>query len=126
MIFNERSNKHCLRDKNLFWNFSQGTWNFIVSMLFACVMFFGVNSELKWVSNLHLVFTGLAIVSAYVSMLGYYKGGISLKASILAAVVGLGGFVFMFLWPLFTTAEAEMWAAFPIVVWEFGTDKKRI
>lgn len=123
MTFFLRSLFHVHRHRNLFWKFSQGTWNFIVSMLFACVMFFGVNSEVKFVSTLHLIFTGLAIVSAYVSMLGYYNKGVRLHGAILATSVGLGGFLFMFLWPLFTTAEAEMWAAFPLMVWIFGTNK---
>lgn len=126
MVFLIRSLFHPLKHKNLFWKFSQGSWNFIVSMLFACVMFFGVNSPIRIISILHLVFTALAIISAYISMLGYFDKGVKMHAAILATSVGLGGFMFMFLWPLFTTAEAEMWAFFPPMVWVFGTNKLKL
>lgn len=127
MVFMLRGLFHPRKDDRIFkifWDVSQGQWNIFVSIMFACVMFFGVNSEIKLISNLHMVFTAIAIVSGHISMLFYPKTDIGFHGAILGSSVGLVGFIFMYLFPFFTTAEAELWTAFPLIVWLIGSTKK--
>ncbi len=123
-----RSFTHERKDRFMFhiiwWNLRQRHWNRFIGMLFACVMYFGVNHD-GWIGTLHLVFTGSAIAAAYVGMTMYYRlNTINGHGAILGAACGICGFLFAYLTPFLTTAEGEMIAAIPIMIWIGSTTKK--
>lgn len=122
-VFLIRSIYHPKKDEVLFYGTTQGRWNLYVSLAFALVMFFGVNSEIGFVGTLHKIFTVMAIFMAHIAMLGYYKKGVGLHGSIMGSVFGLVGFFLFYFLMLITIAEAEMWTAFPILIWIIGTTK---
>lgn len=121
-----RSFQHNRKDRMMFrivWNIRQRHWNRLTALLFACVMFFGVNHD-GLIGTLHLVFTGVAIASAYVGMVWYYQvRTVRSHGAILGAACGVLGFLFAYLTPFLTTAEGEMIAAIPITIYVFSTTK---
>lgn len=97
--------------------------NRLVGYLFFGVLCLGVNSGLKWVKTLHLIFTGLAIGAAYLNLYCYQKRKIMKVAAIFSAVVGIGMFLWSFLGNTLTIAEGEAFAAIPIIIWIWSTTK---
>jgi len=129
MVFRLRAFYHSRREEILFkllWPIKHRYWNEFVSWAFIIVLCFGVNSELWWVHKMHIYSTAIAIVSAHVSMLFYYDRGVALHGAILGSSIGLVGFLFMYLFPVFTTAEAELWTAFPLIIWIVFSTKREL
>lgn len=56
------------RNKKVFKRIRVRDLDFTTGVLFLCVMIFGVNSEVLFIEKSHLVFTGLAILIAYLNM----------------------------------------------------------
>lgn len=85
--------------------------------MFAGVLIFGVNSEVKWVSDLHYIFTGAGIVSGYIGLLFWSKTKRQRLWSYIAVAIGIGGFVLGFIFKYYSTSWAEVIAAFPLAFW---------
>lgn len=122
-IFILRSFLHDRRNRMMFWIIRQRHWNRFIAMLFACVMFFGVNHD-GIIGTLHLVFTALAILAAYIGMMYYYRTNtIEGWGAVVGSASGIGLFLFSYFMPFLTVAEGEMIAAIPIIIWIYSTTK---
>lgn len=111
-------------EKYTLWKFKQKTIDLTTAVFFFFVAVFGVNSEVGWVSTLHIVFTALAIVTANVGMLAYpYKKKMGLNGAIFASAVGVGIFIFAYFWPWITTADGELYVALPLIGYLIVTTK---
>ena len=94
------------------------------AFLFFGVMIFGVNHKNNIISDLHLIFTGLAILSGYITMLTYptTKNG-HLLANI-GGLFGLIGFSLGFNFHLYSVSWSEVMAAIPLGVFIYITIRK--
>lgn len=93
----------------------------ITSYLFGGVIVFSVNSESNAVSSLHLLFTGLAILSGYIVMITYPKTKKGYAWAIAGFVFGAVGFLSAYLFHAYSIAWGEVLAAFPLCVWILKT-----
>lgn len=89
---------------------------FTTAMLFLLVLTFGVNHQSKFIGSLHIIFTGLAILSSILTMVLYpetKKGHLWANTGALLASVG---FILGYVFKIYSTAWAEV-----IVAFIFGT-----
>lgn len=118
---------HPKGDTYTLWRFKQKTIDLTTAVFFFFVAVFGVNSEVGWVSTLHIVFAVLAIVTANIGMLAYpYERKMGLNGAIFASAVGVCIFIFSYFWPLITTADGEMYVALPLIVYLISTTNFKI
>ncbi|NNE30733.1 MAG: hypothetical protein HKN40_00030, partial [Winogradskyella sp.] len=65
----------------------------VIAYLFGGVLVFSVNSEVKVVETLHLIFTGSAILTGYLMLMTFYKQSIVKKnLALLGTLFGIIGF----------------------------------
>lgn len=92
----------------------------VTAFLFAGVLVFGVNnpSDLLGVTvhDLHFVFTGLAIVSGYLTLILHAETKKDRICSGILTAFGLTGFALGFLFNLYSVSWAEVLAALPMAV----------
>lgn len=93
----------------------------LTSMLFGGVIVFGVNSPLWYVETLHLVFTGLAIISGYVMIITYPESDRGKTWALVGLVFGGLGFLLGFLFHFYSIALGEVLATIPFVIWMYKT-----
>ena len=91
---------------------------FITALMFLGIITFGVNHRLEWVVNLHLMFTGLAILTGYLTMLTYPEGN-NHKWSNIGAAIGLTGFILGFVFNLYSVSWAEVIISIPLAIFIF-------
>jgi hypothetical protein len=100
----------------------------ITAFLFCGVIIFGVNNTESifgvTIQTLHLVFTGLAIVSGYVTMLLYAESQKARLASYIGLGFGLVGFMLGFAFNVYSVSWAETLASIPLAVLIFYINKK--
>ena len=88
----------------------------ITAVMFIMVGVFSVNSENKTIEILHLIFTGLAIISAYVSLIANQTDPMMIKSSYVALgtalVLFLGGYFFSW----YAVAIAELLVSVPLLI----------
>lgn len=119
-LFHHRKEEKAFR---LIWRLNKGDFDLITSLFFGFVLIFGVNSSFDWVQFAHIIFTALAIISASIGMVSYFKSGVSLHGAILSIATCGALFLFAYLGNELTTAEGEMIIAFPIVLYLLSTTK---
>lgn len=89
----------------------------VVAFLFGGVLIFSVNSPVKFIEILHLIFTGSAIGIGYVLLLFYTK-----KAwSLIGVGFGVIGFLLGFVFGVYSVAWAEVIAAIPLALFMYMT-----
>lgn len=86
--------------------------NKATAILFALVLVFPVTHPNEWISNLHLVFTGLAIGSAYLEM-GFYSRSL---LSYVGIGLGVSLFCIAYFLGVYTVGMGELLAATPIAM----------
>ena len=123
-VFLIKSYSHDSRDLKLFNVFGMNVrnkhLNKFTSVCFALVLVFPVTHPYAWISNAHLVFTALAIGSAYVEM-GFYS------RTLLSYIgIGLGAALFFiaYLLKLYTVGLGELFATIPIAIFTIYNIKK--
>ena len=89
----------------------------VVAFLFGGVLIFSVNSPVKFIEILHLIFTGSAIGIGYVLLWFYTKK----VWSFIGVCFGVIGFVLGFVFNLYSTAWAEVLAALPLGIFMYMT-----
>lgn len=107
------------------WNiwYRNRQWNRITAYLFFGIAVTPVTHESAVIEALHLLFTGLGIVSGYVSMIGFQRTKPGMAVTILGTVIGGGGFLVGFLTNQYTIAVGELIAAVPLAAWVLNTNK---
>lgn len=121
LCFWQAGDGHSFRNRKILGGIKFRHFMYATAIFFGGVIAFSVNNHslVIWgltVSDLHLVFTGLAIVTPYVGVLLANKAGQELKAAILSAVVGLGLFALGYIFNFYSTSVGELNAATPLVV----------
>jgi len=91
------------------------------ALFFTMVLILGVNHQDKWVRDLHLVFTGLAILSGYLTMLTFPETRSGHMWANIGSVIGLVGFSLGFNFGLYTVSWAEVLASIPLAVFIYKT-----
>lgn len=119
-LFHHRKEEKAFR---LIWRFNRGDFDLITSLFFGFVLIFGVNSVFDWVQFAHIIFTALAIISASIGMVTYFKSGVSLHGAIMGVCSSGALFLFAYLGNDLTTAEGEMIVSFPIIIYLSSTKK---
>lgn len=89
----------------------------VISYLFGGVLTFSVNSEIAFVSTMHLIFTGLAIGMGYVLILTYSTNAQNKTLSIVGVSLGAAGFLLAYFFNLYSVAWGEVIASIPLLVW---------
>jgi hypothetical protein len=88
----------------------------VTAVMFIMVGAFSVNSTVKWVEIAHLIFTGLAIVSAYISLIANQTDKMMRLSSYIAlgmaTVLFLGGYFFSW----YAVAVAELIVSVPLLI----------
>ena len=94
--------------------------NKATAALFALVLVFPVTHPYGWISTLHLIFTGLAIASAYVEIAFYSRSLLSFVG------IGLGAslFAIAYFFQVYTVGLGELLAAIPIAFFMLWNIKK--
>lgn len=93
----------------------------VTALLFGGVLVFGVNSEVLFVKQSHLVFTGLAIAVGYLNLV-LQQTEKMLKISALSGfILVLMSFPIGLLTTLYTIGEAELIASIPLAIYLFNT-----
>jgi len=77
-----------------------------------------------YIESAHLLFTGLAILTAYSQLVFFYESGLGRILAVVGTVVGIGGFLIGFLTKWYSTGMGELIAAVPIVVFVLSTNKE--
>ena len=99
---------HHRKEEKALLSLNRGEFDLVTALLFGLVLVFGVNSRFEWVQFLHIIFTGLAIISASVGLVSYYKEGVSLHGAIMGVCSSGALFLFAYLGNDLTTAEGEI------------------
>ena len=118
-----KSFAHPDKERKLFWIVRQKTASRIVAILFSFVLIFGVNSNLEWVSTVHIWATLLAILSVHTFMILAQRSKIDRMAAILSSLTTLGLFAISYFGNDLTIAQGEAITALPIVIWTLRTTK---
>lgn len=98
--------------------------NRVTWALFTGVLAFPVTHPSWVIESLHLLFTGLAIVSVYLEMLFYHKKGVAFWSSVIGVVAGSFGFSGGFVFRWYSVALGEVFAAIPAIAHILTTNKK--
>ena len=120
LCFWQVADGHSYRERRVFGFVKFKHMMYATAIFFGGVIAFGVNNHSSvigslTVSYLHLVFTGLAIVTPYVGMLAVSKGML-LRSAIIGAASGLGLFALGYIFGFYSTAVGELNAAAPLFV----------
>ena len=94
---------------------------FTTALMFLGVITFGVNHRFEWVVNLHLIFTGLAIVTGYISLLTYPETSKGHKLANIGSAIGLTGFILGFVFNFYSVSWAEVIVSIPLAIFIFVT-----
>lgn len=98
------------------------------ALLFAGVLIFGVNNRAEileiTIRDLHFIFTGLAIVSGYITMLLYAESAKHRTISYILTGFGLVGFLMGFMLHLYSVSWAEVFASLPMALFIYYIAKK--
>lgn len=84
------------------------TFDEITAVMFILVGVFSVNSVVKWVEIAHLVATGLAIISTYISLIVNAKEQMMKVSAYMSLTFGALLFVFGYLFNWYSVAVAEL------------------
>ena len=93
----------------------------LTAYLFGGVIMCSVNSELWLIETLHLVFTGLAILSGYVGLVLYPETNKGHNWALVGLVFGVGGFLIGYLFNAYSIACGEVLASIPLAVFMIKT-----
>lgn len=120
LCFWQAGDGHSYRERKMFWIIKFKHMMYATAIFFGGVISFGVNNHSSiigglTVSHLHLVFTGLAIVTPYVAILLASKG-MQFKGAVMSTIVGLGLFALGYIGGFYSTSVGELNAAAPLVV----------
>lgn len=80
----------------------------LTAIMFIMVGVFSVNSTLKWVEIAHLIFTGAAIISAYIGLIANQTERMYKIASWSSMIIGTLLFVFGYFFNWYSVAVAEL------------------
>ncbi len=95
--------------------------DFITALLFGGVLIFGVNSEVLFVEQSHLIFTGLAIAVAYLNLVLQQTDDMMKLSAHVAFGLVLISFPIGLLTDLYDTGTAELIASIPLSIHLFTT-----
>lgn len=99
--------------------------NLLTAALFSGVLIFSVNSPHPIDQTLHLVFTALAIASANIEPILYFRSGPAFWGSVAGATWAVGFFAANYFARWVTIGTAEVGAAWPVVVYVFANSKTK-
>ena len=137
VLYRDRSWLHPHRDVFLFrigkWEFNQGQWNRVISVIFALIMFtpvtlldFYPEAKALWSGFLvfmHYVFTGAGLLAAYLGIHFYYRGQLSIRIKYLVFMIVCAlGFGFSFITDWYTVGVGEIIASLPPIVFILSTN----
>jgi len=88
----------------------------ITSVLFLLIGAFSVNSPIKIIENLHLVFTALAIISAYIGLINHSKNKIMKQSAYISFGVSILLFSFGYFFNWYSVAAAELLVSTPLII----------
>ena len=88
----------------------------ITSIFFILIGAFSVNSPIKIVENLHMVFTALAIISAYVGLINHAKDNIMKQSAYISLGTSVLLFSFGYLFNWYSIAIAELLVSTPLII----------
>ncbi len=94
-----------------------------IALFFGGVIVFSVNNSIWWVETLHLLFTGLAIGTGYITLLIYPETKKGHTWALVGFIIGVSGFLLAYLFHIYSIAWGEVIAAFPLIVWMYITLK---
>ena len=138
VLYRDRSWLHPNKDVFLFkvfgFDFTQGQWNRVISVIFALIMFTPVTlldlypeAKALWSGFLvimHYVFTGAGLVVAYLGIYFYYRTNWSKKGIYLFFMIVCAlSFGLSFITDLYTVGLGEIIASLPPIVFVLSTNK---
>lgn len=94
--------------------------NKATSILFALILVFPVTHEYEWISTAHLIFTALAIATAYIEICFYSR---SLLAYI-GSAAGVIAFLLAYFLNIYTVGMGELLTSIPIAFFSLWYIKK--
>jgi len=93
----------------------------ITAFFFLCVLVLGLNEPSETIQKLHLVATGLAITTGYITLLTYPETPKGHKYANIGAAIGLTGFILGFVLNLYSVSWAEVIVSIPLAIFIFVT-----
>jgi len=123
------ANKHPQKDRKLYnlfkrWNVKLKHQAYLTALLFLGVITFSINNPKELIQILHLVFTGSAMLSAYLILIFYPKTRNKRILYTQMAITGILSFFLGFGLNLYTTAWAEVALSVPIFLFLLFTARE--